>query len=312
MLVVALGAEAGGLGGVQSQARRLMCELDRRGSRYVLRASLSEALTGVPTQSISGIYAFRTSRHDEWALPQVVKSAEGRFPTVLRCATTDDARRLGRKAMRLQPHRRAGVVFHCLNHRSVKVLSADLRGRALLQGNTLTSSLVPQPFCETPRYVYAGRDAPSKNLDRLVDEWGRLGPHVLELYGPPSLRRLESACVRYVGMYDGVAPLRAGDLFFLPTFREGHPSVLVEAAAKGAVVAASDVHGVREHIDGMGGVHLGRPASAVEMRSGIEAALALTDVDRRSRSQKSREFFLANWSRPWSSAYIILNSLGVV
>jgi glycosyltransferase involved in cell wall biosynthesis len=106
-------------------------------------------------------------------------------------------------------------------------------------------------------FVYAGRLAPEKGVDVLVDAWAdaRRGgaPGTLVLVGEgPERGALERrardrgvlGAVRFAGAADDVAPwLRAADAFVLPSRQEGTSVALLEAMACGLPVVATAAGG---------------------------------------------------------------------
>lgn len=129
-----------------------------------------------------------------------------------------------------------------------------------------------------PAVVYAGRLAPEKGVDVLLDGWaaararGLLGTLVLVGEGPEreALERRARdhgilGAVRFVGAAADVSPwLAAADAFVLPSRTEGLSVALLEAMATGLPVVATDVGGTR---DAAGG-------AAVLVPPGDPAALA--------------------------------------
>lgn len=106
--------------------------------------------------------------------------------------------------------------------------------------------------------LYAGRLAPEKGVDVLLDAWalrarGRRRPGTLVLLGDgpergPLERRARDlgvgGAVRFAGATEDVAPwLRAADAFVLPSRLEGLSVALLEAMACGLPVVATDVGG---------------------------------------------------------------------
>jgi glycosyltransferase involved in cell wall biosynthesis len=110
-----------------------------------------------------------------------------------------------------------------------------------------------------PAVVYAGRLAPEKGVDVLVDAWAgarrRGSLATLAIVGDGAERgALERrardhgilGAVRFAGAADDVTPwLRAADAFVLPSRTEGLSVALLEAMATGLPVVASDVGGTR-------------------------------------------------------------------
>ena len=115
-----------------------------------------------------------------------------------------------------------------------------------------------------PAVVYAGRLAPEKGVDVLLDGWaaarsrGLVATLCLVGEGPerPALERRARdhgilGAVRFAGPASDVAPwLGAADAFVLPSRLEGLSVALLEAMATGLPVIASDVGGTREAAGG--------------------------------------------------------------
>ena len=92
--------------------------------------------------------------------------------------------------------------------------------------------------------------------------------------------------VSWIG-YSGDIPAiwRKSHLAILPSYREGLPKSLLEAAASGRAIVTTDVPGCRELVqDGSTGV-LVRPRSAVDLARGISELIA--DAGRRHRMGKA-------------------------
>jgi len=108
-----------------------------------------------------------------------------------------------------------------------------------------------------PAVVYAGRLAPEKGVDVLVDAWadarrrGCLATLAIVGDGPERAELERRArdhgilgLVRFAGAAEDVAPwLRAADAFVLPSRTEGLSVALLEAMASGLPVVATDVGG---------------------------------------------------------------------
>ena len=86
--------------------------------------------------------------------------------------------------------------------------------------------------------------------------------------------------IHAVGHIEDVAPLlRQVDLVVLPSYREGVPKILVEAAASGLPIVATDVPGCREIVEHEVNGLLVEPKSAVALAAAI-ARLAQCPEDR--------------------------------
>jgi glycosyltransferase involved in cell wall biosynthesis len=115
-----------------------------------------------------------------------------------------------------------------------------------------------------PAVIYAGRLAPEKGVDVLVDAWaearrrGLVATLCLVGEGPERAaleRRARDhgvlGAVRFAGAAADVAPwLAAGDAFALPSRTEGLSVALLEAMSSGLAVVATDVGGTRDAAGG--------------------------------------------------------------
>jgi glycosyltransferase involved in cell wall biosynthesis len=118
----------------------------------------------------------------------------------------------------------------------------------------------PRPgWHDAPRAAFVGRLAPEKGLDLLIDAWPEVRtrhPRArLTLIGDGPERPALSARVARLGLTDAVempgaspdpsGPLRAADLFVLPSREEGMSIALLEAMALGMPLVASAIPGNR-------------------------------------------------------------------
>jgi glycosyltransferase involved in cell wall biosynthesis len=113
---------------------------------------------------------------------------------------------------------------------------------------------------DTPRAVFVGRLAPEKGLDTLIEAWSLVrNAHPtarLTLIGKGPQRPALDAQIRSLGLgnavtlpgssADPIAPLRASDLFVLPSIEEGMSIALLEAMALGIPLVASSIPGNRK------------------------------------------------------------------
>ncbi len=102
--------------------------------------------------------------------------------------------------------------------------------------------------------------------------------------------------IRYLGVSDDVrAEIAAADCVVLPSYREGTPRTLLEAAAMGRPIVATDVVGCREVVDdGLNGF-LCQPRDAADLARKMEQMLLLapdarTAMGLRGREKMEREF----------------------
>jgi len=140
---------------------------------------------------------------------------------------------------------------------------------------------------ETPTIVYAGRLAPEKRLDLLLDAFSELltrrqarllivgdGPERTALEQRICLAPLSGRCM-ISGFVDNVFPLiAASDVLVLPSDYEGFGNVLVEAMACGVQVVATDCpHGPREILEDGHYGQLVPTGDAAALREAIERVL---------------------------------------
>jgi glycosyltransferase involved in cell wall biosynthesis len=127
----------------------------------------------------------------------------------------------------------------------------------------------PRPEWQTaPRAVFVGRLAREKGLDLLINAWpevrARHAEARLTLIGDGPERTALAAQIARLGLTtsvdlpgastDPAGPLRAADLFVLPSREEGMSVALLEAMALGVPVVASNIPGNRGlMVDGVHG-----------------------------------------------------------
>ena len=96
--------------------------------------------------------------------------------------------------------------------------------------------------------------------------------------------------VDYLGSSDNVVdPLRHCDCVVLPSYREGTPRSLLEAASVGKPIVTTDAVGCRETVeDGVTGL-LCRVRDAVDLKDKMEKMLRLSEPERAAMGAKGRE-----------------------
>jgi glycosyltransferase involved in cell wall biosynthesis len=110
--------------------------------------------------------------------------------------------------------------------------------------------------------------------------------------GIEQVRRWESeGLVRYLGAVDDVRPaIAASTCVVLPSYREGTPRCLLEAASMERPVVATDVPGCRDVvIDGKTGL-LCAPRDAKDLAAKLLAITAMSDAELRSMGERARRF----------------------
>jgi glycosyltransferase involved in cell wall biosynthesis len=279
------------------------------------RASLEAVASLLGTAAI--VYCARLYKGLERAqVPALLRISE-QVPVVIRCPTTDDARRLRRAALAVAGanHQGRELVAHCLNLRSAQRLR-DLRKlgvRPIVAYNTAQpgpgAALVEASPSAALAIFYCGRADRSKNLEGLLEAWSLVTTdRSLNLFGPEQLQRFASRERRvvYGGCYAGDPPFRFGDVVVLPSFREGHANVLVEAFRAGAVVVGSAVPGVEEHLANGRGIVIGRPLGASSIATAIVSAVTLAPEQRAGIGIRARTYFDRNFASPYSSAINVM------
>lgn len=323
-------------GGLQRQIDRLIAEADTlqlkvsvvsppdgrpsscSGDRLSVaqyRASLEAVASLLGTAAI--VYCARLYKGLERAqVPALLRISE-QAPVVIRCPTTDDARRLRRAALvaAVANHPGQELVAHCLNLGSAQRLR-DLRElgvRPILSCNTAQprppAALAEASPSAAASIFYCGRADQSKNLEGLLEAWSLITTdRSLNLFGPRQLQRFASGEHRvvYGGCYAREPPFRFGDVVVLPSFREGHANVLVEAFRAGAVVVGSAVPGVEEHLANDQGIVIGRPLGARSIATAIVSAVTLPAEQRGRIGVRARTYFDRNFASPYSSAINVM------
>jgi len=125
------------------------------------------------------------------------------------------------------------------------------------------------------RFLLLGKadvDNPSAISRAQLEEWTRAGN------------------VEYLGETDDVRPFIAmADVVVLPSYREGLPRVLLEAASMMRPIVTSDTTGCREVVvHGTTGL-LCRPRDAADLAAALQAMLGLTDADRQRMGALGRQ-----------------------
>lgn len=107
---------------------------------------------------------------------------------------------------------------------------------------------------------------------------------------------VQEGVVEYLGSTDDVRSfIEAADCVVLPSYREGTPRSLLEAAAMGRPIITTDVVGCREVVDdGINGL-LCHPRDAVDLAEKMERMITLSpqvraEMGRRGRDKVEREF----------------------
>jgi len=161
---------------------------------------------------------------------------------------------------------------------------------------------VPQKKGDETRVLFAGRLVAQKNLRALlhaIPQVLRVYPKTLFLLAGegPQRNRLQTlsrslkitANIRWLGdlaYRDMPSVYRASDLFVLPSFYEGYPRVLMEAAASGLPIVSTPITGVNEIIEQGQNGHITAGMSAEPIAQGIIQILDNMEAYKSAASQK--------------------------
>ncbi|MBX3325288.1 MAG: glycosyltransferase family 4 protein [Nitrospira sp.] len=155
-------------------------------------------------------------------------------------------------------------------------------------------------------FVEAARDLKEKGVDArfvLVGRCDEDNPAAIER--EQLARWVAEGAVEWWGHRDDMAAVYEGaTLVVLPSYREGLPKVLLEAAACGKAIAATDVPGCRDIVkDGVNGV-LVPPRDSSGLARGI-AHLLSDRHTRETMGARSREMAVATWAGPRISEQVL-------
>jgi glycosyltransferase involved in cell wall biosynthesis len=96
--------------------------------------------------------------------------------------------------------------------------------------------------------------------------------------------------VEYLGVTDDVRPyIAAADCVVLPSYREGVPRSLLEAAAMARPIVATDVAGCREAVDDTVNGFLCEVRNASDLAAKMDAMLCLTEDQRSAMGEAGRK-----------------------
>jgi glycosyltransferase involved in cell wall biosynthesis len=164
----------------------------------------------------------------------------------------------------------------------------------------------PMPECDEFIFILIGRLLWDKGVQEFADAARALKaryPHArFQLLGPvgvdnPSaITRADvekwerEGIIEYLGEANDVRPLISmADCVVLPSYREGVPRTLMEAAAMGRPIVATDVPGCREVVDDNVTGYLCKLKSADDLAAKLERMLTLSNGERATMAQRGRE-----------------------
>ena len=222
---------------------------------------------------------------------------------------THVARGLYRHALRRSSH----VLFQNDEDRRYFVagglVEAGRTGRVPGSGVDLAAfapcALPPRQAADPVRFLFVGRVLRDKGIVEYVDaarqlraagvaaEFAILGP--LEVQNRTALPRrdverwVDDGVVRYLGVADDVRPhIAAAHCVVLPSYREGVPRTLLEAASMARPLIATDAVGCRDALDdGING-YLARVADSNDLAEKCRRFVALSNDEQARMGQASR------------------------
>ncbi len=119
-------------------------------------------------------------------------------------------------------------------------------------------------------------------------EFSLAGPAGVQNVGALSVRDIEGFGVQYLGELDDVRPaLRASDCVVLPSYREGMPKVILEAASMGRIAIVTDVPGCRDAITLETGI-VCEPRSSESLAAAMRRATSLEPAAIEAMSRAAR------------------------
>ena len=140
-------------------------------------------------------------------------------------------------------------------------------------------------------YVEAARIIKREHPGARFGLLGYLGPENPSAIDRETLQGwVAEGTIEYIGRSDDVRPAIAeADCIVLPSYREGTPRTLLEGAAMGKPLIATDVPGCREVVDDGVNGYLCQPRSATDLAKKIRQFLELSDKQRTAMSKESRK-----------------------
>jgi glycosyltransferase involved in cell wall biosynthesis len=155
-------------------------------------------------------------------------------------------------------------------------------------------------------FLYLGRLLWDKGIREYVDaarEIKKVHPQVtfqmlgfLDAQNPSAVPRSaieawsREGLIEYLGVTDQVsAVIREADCVVLPSYREGIPRSILEAAAMGRPVIATDVPGCREVVDDTITGHLCQPRSVADLKKSMEDMIEIGEERRRAMGNAGRQ-----------------------
>jgi glycosyltransferase involved in cell wall biosynthesis len=225
--------------------------------------------------------------------------------------------RLVRGLYRMALSRSAKVFFQNDDDRSLFIASGlvhpAITDRLPGSGIDTTRFLpIPLPARPTVRFLLIARMLWDKGIGEYVEAARMLKQRgisaeicllgFLDVRNPAAISRrqmnewVNEGVVHYLGVSDTVVEeLATADCVVLPSYREGVPRTLLEAAAVGRPIITTDSIGCREVVDNGINGYLIQPRNASDLAEKMELMISLTwdernEMGKRSREKVEREF----------------------
>jgi glycosyltransferase involved in cell wall biosynthesis len=215
------------------------------------------------------------ARLRRWLLSKLLRVSIGHANAHVILQNTDD----------LEELRTRGILQHCTTH-LIKGSGVDLEGfrphpevsgtpRVLLPARLLIDKGIRE-FCAAADLL-AKRD-----MDCEFVLAGPLDPHNPSGISRPELQKLiQSGHVIWMGQQDDMPDvLRNSHVVVLPSYREGLPKALIEAAAAGRPIVTTDVPGCRDVVEGGVSGIIVPVRDAAALADAIEELLASPELRR--------------------------------
>lgn len=130
-----------------------------------------------------------------------------------------------------------------------------------------------------------------------------------EAISKPEMDELTSKGLIYLGVSDDVrTQLREADCVVLPSYREGTPRTLLEAAAMAKPIVTTDAVGCREAVDDEISGFLCEPRSAESLAEALERVLLLPPAERLAMGRQGR----VKMERQFDERFVVLKYMGVI
>jgi glycosyltransferase involved in cell wall biosynthesis len=137
----------------------------------------------------------------------------------------------------------------------------------------------------------------------------------LDVQNPAAISRTQmdawvnEGVVRYLGVSDNVREeIAEADCVVLPSYREGTPRTLLEAAAMGRPIVTTDAVGCREVVDDGANGYLCRPKDAADLAEKMKQIAGLTPEERSAMGLQGR----AKVEREFDEQIVIEKYLGAI